>query len=70
MVYLQSYPVKNILLDDHGSNISNANGVIDVAKLAWKQTWPLFMPPHVLNTLMLSILMFNFYFIAHGTFLW
>lgn len=67
---MQTYHIKNLQLENLGSNISDVKGISGMAKLLWNQTWPLFVPPHLSNTLKLSFLMFILFSIAHGTFMW
>lgn len=70
MTYLKDFPVKEISLEEMGSNLTNAKGLTGVLKMIWKQTWPLFASPYLGNMLMLSYLSFVLFAIAHGVYMW
>lgn len=62
--------MKDLYSERTGTALSDVHGFIGVFKLLWNQTWPLFMPPHLGNTLKLCYLMFVLFSVGHGTFMW
>lgn len=66
----QTFPVKDLVAESTGTNLSDVRGIGGVLKLLWNQTWPLFMPPHLGNTIKLCYLMFILFSVGHGTFMW
>lgn len=69
-LYCQTFPVKDIISETSGTSLNNVHGLAGVVKLLWNQTWPLFMPPHLGNTVKLCYLMFILFSVGHGTFMW
>lgn len=68
---MQSYPVEQIsILDVSGTNLSEIRGVKDAFALIWKQTVPLFVPPHLLNMVLLCTSTFALFFVCHGAHMW
>lgn len=53
-----------------GHNLKSIKSVKEVFSLMWNQTWPLFMPPHNINVLMLSILTFILFLVSFGLNMW
>lgn len=66
----EDFPVKQLLSENTGRNLSAIKGVSGVFKLLWNQTWPLFVQPHVGNTVKLCYLMFVLFSCGHGAFMW
>lgn len=60
----------DIIADTSGQNLADTKGVVNILKLVWEQTWPVFAPPHVGKTLKMSFLIFILFSIGHGTFMW
>lgn len=53
-----------------GTNLSEIKGVKDALSLIWKQTVPLFKPPHLLNMVLLCASTFALFFVCHGAHMW
>lgn len=63
------FPVMAIQRESIGTNLADTS-FSNVAKLLWNQTWPLFLPPHLQNMLLISYLQSVLYGIAHGMNMW
>lgn len=66
----QTFPVKDVWAESVGTHLSDVRGFGGILKLLWNQTWPLFVPPHLGNTIKLCYLMFLLFSVGHGTFMW
>lgn len=64
------YPVKMLIKESAGTSLKHVHGIANVLTLLWNQTWPLFAPPHLWNTLKLSYLTFILFSAGHGAFIW
>ncbi|KAI8125190.1 Synaptic vesicle glycoprotein 2B [Lucilia cuprina] len=64
------YPVKHIVMESNGANLSNIKGVKDALKLIWSQTVPLFYRERCLHTINICGIMFIVYGISQGIFMW
>lgn len=53
-----------------GTNLSEVTGFKSTIALIWKQTKPLFMPPHLSGMLMLCGVMLATFFASHGATAW
>lgn len=62
--------MKELISESTGKNLNAIKGVGGVMCLLWNQTWPLFVPPHLGNTVKLCYLMFVLFSCGHGTFMW
>lgn len=66
----KSFPVQEISLESIGSNLSEVHGFKNIVLTVWKQTWPLFRAPHLINMLCLCYLSCTLYIVSHGVYLW
>lgn len=65
-----TFPVRQIELEEIGSSLSEAHGCGGMLKLLWRQTYPVFRPPFVGNLLMLLYLSVACYVVSHGFYMW
>jgi len=66
----EMFPVERLESDATGRNIADVKGIGGMLRLAWNQTWPLFMKPHLAPTLKLCYLMFILFAIGQGILMW
>lgn len=66
----QSYPIKSIKSATIGVSLANTKGFVNIIKLLWSQTKPIFMPPLLSRTWKLCYLTFTVFAIGHGTYMW
>lgn len=67
---LQTYPIKSIKSEPIGNNLTNTKGFLNIIKLLWSQTKPIFIPPLLTHTWKLCYLIGCIYLIGHGIFMW
>uniref|UniRef100_A0A0A1XB01 Synaptic vesicle glycoprotein 2B n=1 Tax=Zeugodacus cucurbitae TaxID=28588 RepID=A0A0A1XB01_ZEUCU len=65
-----NFPVKSIVLQTGGADLSNIHGVKDALKLIWSQTTPLFYKERILHTFNICFSLFSVYGISQGLFMW
>ncbi|XP_012158711.1 synaptic vesicle glycoprotein 2B isoform X1 [Ceratitis capitata] len=66
----ENFPVKSIVLQTGGADLSNIHGVKDALKMIWSQTTPLFYKERVLQTFNICFSLFSIYGISQGLFMW
>uniref|UniRef100_A0A034VLN2 Synaptic vesicle glycoprotein 2B n=1 Tax=Bactrocera dorsalis TaxID=27457 RepID=A0A034VLN2_BACDO len=65
-----NFPVKSIVLQTGGADLSNVHGVKDALKIIWSQTIPLFYKERILHTFNICFSLFSVYGISQGLFMW
>lgn len=65
----KNYPVKAIYTDAQGTNIKEIS-LRRCGQMIWNQTYPVFMPPLLKNTMIMCYLSFMLFMIAHGMNTW
>nr|CAD7447964.1 unnamed protein product [Timema bartmani] len=72
----ESYPVLSVTIDGSVSELPSPlglgkkNSALDVMKSIWRQTAPLFVPPHLRNTTIACLFMFSVYACSNSLSLW
>lgn len=66
----QLYPVRKLIFEGSGNNLTATKGFANFAKLVWNQTKPIFIPPYLDSTVKLCFMVFTLFAIGHGTVLW
>lgn len=66
----QLYPVQDIIQERIGKSLNDVKGFGNIAKFVWAQTKPIFLQPHLENTLKVSYIIFVIFAIGHGSFMW
>lgn len=64
------FPIVEIVRTETGTNLGTIKGPLSVLKIMWTQTYPIFLPPLLTGTVILSSISAAVFFIAHGLFLW
>lgn len=68
---VQSFPVADLLsTDEVPLNLSSSRSALAVVRHMWNQTYPLFVPPHRNNMLLMLFTIFSMYFVGHGFYMW
>lgn len=62
--------MKELEKESSGNSLGATKGFLSILKLLWKQTSPIFLPPHLDNTVKLCFMIFVLFAIGHGAFLW
>ena len=66
----KQYPVQHLQHEESGNNLMATKGFLNILKLVWDQTKPIFIPPHLDSTVKLCFLVFVIFAIGHGILLW
>lgn len=64
------YPVEHLIPEAVGNSLLATKGFLNILRLVWNQTKPIFMPPYLDSTVKLWFLMFTLFAIGHGLTLW
>lgn len=62
--------MNDVLSEGTSKQLGETKGFVNIMKLVWNQTKPIFVPPYLDKTLKLSYIMFIVFSIGHGTFMW
>ncbi|XP_031628665.1 synaptic vesicle glycoprotein 2B-like [Contarinia nasturtii] len=66
----EMYPVVHLIPEAAGNSLTATKGFLNILKLVWNQTKPIFVVPYLDSTLKLCFLMFTLFAIGHGLTLW
>lgn len=62
--------MQDLIQERSGKNLKEVKGFCNIVKFVWDQTRPIFMQPHLENTLKISYIIFVVFAIGHGSFMW
>lgn len=67
----KSCPIKDVRVEESsGQTLGDSKGFRAVIKLVANQTRPLFVPPNLVNMLLICYIIFTIFGVGHGTYLW
>lgn len=62
--------MKELKKESTGNSLGATKGLMNVMKLVWNQTKPIFVPPYLDSTVKLCFIAFVLFAVGNGTFAW
>ncbi|XP_031628517.1 synaptic vesicle glycoprotein 2C-like isoform X1 [Contarinia nasturtii] len=66
----EGYPVYYLIPEENTNNLLATKGFVNIMKLVWKQTKPIFVPPYLDSTVKLCFIVFTLFAVGHGSVMW
>ncbi|XP_031628518.1 synaptic vesicle glycoprotein 2C-like isoform X2 [Contarinia nasturtii] len=63
----EGYPVYYLIPEENTNNLLATKGFVNIMKLVWKQTKPIFVPPYLDSTVKLCFIVFTLFAVGHGS---